>query len=101
MARRRAANARPRHAVVFLIDDDKPQIIHWCQDRRASADEYALFAAAQAAPGIVALSGRKLAVEYGDFLAEVLFEPPYHLPGQGNFGDQDYRTAIRCKRQGH
>ena len=53
----------------------------------------ALLAAAQTTPSVVALSGRELAVEDGDCLAEVLLEAPHHLPSEGDFWHQDDRPA--------
>ena len=74
---------------MLLVDDHEAEVGHGGEDRRAGTDYETLLPPAQPPPGVVALAGGELAVHYRHLRAEVGGEAAHHLPGQGDFGDQD------------
>jgi hypothetical protein len=67
---------------VLLVDDDRAQVAHRCEDRRPRTDRDALLAAPQREPRVVPLAIRERAVQHGDLVAEHGAEPVDRLRRQ-------------------
>ena len=55
---------------MFLVDDDKPEVVERREDRRAGTDAYAGLAAAQTLPFVAALAVAEPRVQNRDSVAE-------------------------------
>jgi hypothetical protein len=78
---------------VLLVDDDQPDLLQWCEHRRARADAHARLARAQPHPFVVALALRQRRVQDRDHISEPRLEAPQRLRGQRDLGDEHDRGA--------
>ena len=74
--------------LMFLVNDDKAQVVKRAKERRAGADDHAGRTAGDHIPLVQTLAGRKARMEHGDRLAKARAEAADGLGRQRDLGHE-------------